>query len=495
MSQIQVPKGWNIESVGKICNEIYRYPTYYGISYEKEGVPEIRGTLIRKNGELEKDLKQYRLISKKTSQSFPKTILKEGDIVMTVRGTMGKIGLVPKFLNDANITANLMRMSPKRELCTPEFLKYFFMSEIFQSELLSRTSSTTIKTIQAPKLKSIKVPLPPRIIQKKIVQKLDYVLEQLEKKKKDILDLKKKLEKNFSEIPPSFKNRIESKNNLFLIIKNKIFENGFNGKLSAEYRKNKMKYEHDWFRKIETQRSSLINKNKKKTKKRDVFQILDKDDPSLPRIPSEWIWTNIASLETMVGSGSTPKGGKSNYVEKGIPFIRSQNVLFNELDLSNVVYISEEIHSKMNRTYVKANDVLLNITGASIGRASSVSTNFKNGNVNQHVCIIRTGSWMNPDYLSFWLNSSYIQNFIYDIEIGATKEGLNFEQVRTFPVPLPKIEEQDIIVKQIQKKLSELQLVKTQTTNAKQFYQTSMNELEKISQSILNSAFTGKLIS
>ena len=101
---------------------------------------------------------------------------------------------------------------------------------------------------------------------------------------------------------------------------------------------------------------------------------------------------------------------------------------------------------------------------------------------------------MNPDYLSFWLNSSYIQNFIYDIEIGATKEGLNFEQVRTFPVPLPKIEEQDIIVKKIQKKLSELQLLKTQTTNAKQFYQTSMNELGKISQSILNSAFSGKLV-
>lgn len=197
MSQIQVPKGWNIESVGKICNEIYRYPTYYGITYEKEGVPEVRGTLIRKNGELEKDLTQYRLISKKTSQSFPKTILKEGDIVITVRGTMGKIGLVPKFLNGANITANLMRMSPKRELCTPEFLKYFFMSEIFQSELLDRTSTTTIRTIQAPKLKSIRVPLPPLIVQKKIVKKLDYILEQLQEKKKEILTLQEKNQESF----------------------------------------------------------------------------------------------------------------------------------------------------------------------------------------------------------------------------------------------------------------------------------------------------------
>lgn len=460
--------------------------------YTDSGIPIIR---LQNIGESKFFNKNWKYTSQKKYTELIRHSAQPGDVIIAkMAEPVARATIIPPIFKKYLIAADCVKLRIDEEKAIPKFVSYMINSPAVRKRAIDDSQGMTRLRINLREIKKLEIVLPPLPIQKKIVQKLDHTLGQLEEKKKEILELKKKLEKNFSEIPPSFKNRIESKNNLFLIIKNKILENAFDGKLSAEDRKNKIKYEQDWFRKIEIQRSLLLNKNKNKIKKRDVFQILDKADPSLPRIPSEWIWTNIASLETMVGSGSTPKGGKSNYVENGIPFIRSQNVLFNELDLSDVVYISEEIHSKMNRTHVKPNDVLLNITGASIGRASSVPTDFKNGNVNQHVCIIRTGSWMNSDYLSFWLTSPYIQNFIYGIEVGGTKEGLNFEQVRTFPIPLPKIEEQNIIVKQIQSKLSELDLIKTQTGNAKKFYQLSMNDLEKISKSVLNSAFSGKLV-
>ncbi|MCB0451032.1 MAG: hypothetical protein KDC97_13025 [Confluentibacter sp.] len=82
-------------------------------------------------------------------------------------------------------------------------------------------------------------------------------------------------------------------------------------------------------------------------------------------------------------------GGEAVYTNKGVLFIRSQNVNDNRLDIENAVFISEEINNEMKNSIVYPNDILLNITGASLGRSCVVPTGFNIGNVNQHVCIIR----------------------------------------------------------------------------------------------------------
>ena len=89
----KIPVDWEVVRLEDICDEIYQYPTYYNIKYvEQGGVPEVRGELIGNDGELSSDPSEYRYISKDTSANFPRTILHEGDFVLSVRGTMGKIG-------------------------------------------------------------------------------------------------------------------------------------------------------------------------------------------------------------------------------------------------------------------------------------------------------------------------------------------------------------------------------------------------------------------
>ena len=111
----KIPVDWEVVKLEDICDEIYRYPTYYNIKYvQQDGVPEVRGELIEDNGELSNDPSAYRYISKETSLKFPRTILRQGDFVLSVRGTMGKIGFVSSRLENANMTANLMRISPNR---------------------------------------------------------------------------------------------------------------------------------------------------------------------------------------------------------------------------------------------------------------------------------------------------------------------------------------------------------------------------------------------
>ena len=94
----EIPLNWKTSTLGNECDDICRYPTYYGIEYVSNGVREIRGKLILDNGRINTDSNVQRFISQKTSLQFPRTILKEGDFVISVRGTMGKIGYIDKQL-------------------------------------------------------------------------------------------------------------------------------------------------------------------------------------------------------------------------------------------------------------------------------------------------------------------------------------------------------------------------------------------------------------
>lgn len=169
------------------------------------------------------------------------------------------------------------------------------------------------------------------------------------------------------------------------------------------------------------------------------------NSPSLrfPEFNGEWEKCKLGTLATKVGSGSTPKGGDAVYTSIGHYFVRSQNVGMGFLMLDNIAHINDDIHQKHKATEIYENDVLLNITGASIGRTAVATKELEGGNVNQHVCIIRTNSKVNPKFLCDYIQTQRIQNHIKSLQTGGSREGLNFEQIRSFPISLPSINEQN----------------------------------------------------
>jgi type I restriction enzyme S subunit len=106
-------------------------------------------------------------------------------------------------------------------------------------------------------------------------------------------------------------------------------------------------------------------------------------------IPESWIPTSIGDKALKVGSGITPTGGDKVYKREGRPFLRSQNVGWGNLLLDDIAFIDEATHETFKSTEISADDVFLNITGASIGRSALADRRVERGNVNQHVCIIR----------------------------------------------------------------------------------------------------------
>ena len=171
-----------------------------------------------------------------------------------------------------------------------------------------------------------------------------------------------------------------------------------------------------------------------------------KDVPGIGTIPADWEVVRLGDGVVHVGSGVTPRGGKSVYTPSGITFLRSQNVHFDGLRLEDVVRIPPETDKAMARSRVQPNDVLLNITGASIGRCTVVPSDFGPANVNQHVCIIRTSDQFNPRYVWKWLSTPRSQKEIDDIQTGQSRQGLNYQQVRQLSIALPPRSEQDAFV-------------------------------------------------
>lgn len=152
----------------------------------------------------------------------------------------------------------------------------------------------------------------------------------------------------------------------------------------------------------------------------------------------DWEVDLLGSRVIKVGSGITPTGGESNYRRSGRPFVRSQNVGWGELILDDVVFIDDDLHRTFAATEVRLHDVLLNITGASIGRSAVADSRIAGGNVNQHVCIIRSEEKaLIPTFLNQYLLSNYGQSQIDSFQAGGNRQGLNFAQVRSFSIPLP----------------------------------------------------------
>ncbi|MDC3394408.1 restriction endonuclease subunit S [Planktomarina temperata] len=205
-------------------------------------------------------------------------------------------------------------------------------------------------------------------------------------------------------------------------------------------------------------------------------------DSELGRIPKSWDVKTIEELSSKVGSGVTPRGGSSVYQEQGVLFIRSQNVHFDGFKLNDAAYISDTIHAGMQSSKIFGGDVLLNITGASIGRCAVVADEFPESNVNQHVCIIRPINSLHNHFLSFWLSSDFGQSQIMRFQAGGNREGLNFEQIRSMSLPFPTLPEQ----KQIAKVVTAIQLSINE-------FQQKLSQTQSLKKSLMQDLLTGKV--
>lgn len=203
-------------------------------------------------------------------------------------------------------------------------------------------------------------------------------------------------------------------------------------------------------------------------------------------IPAEWSITKIKSGVTKIGSGKTPSGGAETYTDSGVIFLRSQNVYDCTLNLESPTYISPEVDATMKSTRVLPDDVLLNITGGSIGRCSIVPKTLGLANVNQHVCIIRTNPLIFlPKYMQyFWVST--LGHLAIDLyQTGGNREGMSADAIRNTPIPYAPLNEQKEIADYLDAKCAEIDGLIAKKEQL-------VKELESYKKSLIYEVVTGK---
>lgn len=234
---------------------------------------------------------------------------------------------------------------------------------------------------------------------------------------------------------------------------------------------------------IKAEKERLIKEGKIKRSKKTAKTSDTPHYKNVPfEVPNNWIWTTIGDLCSKIGSGSTPKG--SNYSSEGVLFFRSQNVYNDGIVLDDIKYISDEVHQSMIGTEVLPNDLLLNITGGSLGRCAIVPNEINKGNVSQHVCILRPIT-ISSNYFHALILSTF---FSKSMKItGSGREGLPKYNLEQMMFPLPPLAEQKRIVSEIERWFSLIDIIEKD----KQDLHTIIKQAKS---KILDLAIHGKLI-
>ena len=177
--------------------------------------------------------------------------------------------------------------------------------------------------------------------------------------------------------------------------------------------------------------------------------------------PKKWNIEKLKTLTSKIGSGATPKGGRESYISEGISLVRSMNVYKGYFEYEGLAHITEDQARELDNVTLQENDVLINITGASVARCCILPKDVLPARVNQHVSILRATEKLNPVYLSNLLITDTEQRVLLGIggAGGATREAITKTELETLDIPVPPLSLQNnfaTFVQQIDKSKFEI---------------------------------------
>ncbi len=333
-----------------------------------------------------------------TQEQIEKFTLKAGDTIITKDSeTADDIGIsafVPNDIPGVICGYHLSMVRPK-SCSVGNYVKYFFTSHFAKSKLAVAANGLTRVGLSQYSLDNIYFPIPPIEEQRSIANFLDHETAKIDS-------------------------------------------------LSAEQEK--------LIELLKEKRQTVISQAVTKGLDSNV-KMKDSGVEWLGRVPEHWDVIRLKKITTRISSGKTPSGGADVYVDSGVIFLRSQNIYDDGLRLEDVVRIPEKVDAEMSSSRVKGGDILLNITGGSIGRSCCVPNDFEPANVNQHVCAIRLTNKDMVSFVELFFKSAIIKKQIDYIQNGAAREGLNFEQIGNFSICIPPPDERNLIVEEVSRKI------------------------------------------
>ena len=453
-----LPVGWEWTRVGQVSTRVQ-----YGITASADHAST--GPRFVRITDIQNDQVNWETVPgvQGLAEDFSDHYLMPGDLLIArTGGTIGKSFLVPNVQGEAVFASYLIRITPIAGL-EPSYLKVFASSSHYWSQLREKSMGTGQPNVNGTALSLLSLPLPPLAEQSRIVARVEELMRLC-----DALQAKGQLEATqhaqllstllgtltASATPEELADnwqRVAQHFDLLLdrpqaidALEQTLLQLAVRGLLVPQDPADEPA--SVLLQKIRAEKDRLIAEGKIK-KDKPLPPVTDEEKPF--ELPVGWEWVRLSALLQKIGAGSTPLGGREVYVSSGVKFLRSQNVWDEGLRLDGVAFIKPETHFRMAGTVVVANDLLFNITGASIGRCAVVPSDFDEANVSQHVTIIRAVLPEINAYLHKVLVSRHVQQTVMDVQVGVSREGLSIAKLGQFLIPLPPLAEQSRIVARV----------------------------------------------
>ncbi|GAA0231707.1 restriction endonuclease subunit S [Marinomonas primoryensis] len=364
----------------------------------------------------------------KELQSFK---VDNGDFLISCSGTMGKITKVPEGAPKGLINQALLRIRLVESCIDSEYFLKLFRSPILQNQVLNSSVGGAIQNLAAVKeLKKILIPLAPLAEQKRIVEKLDQVLAQVD----------------------TIKARLDGIPAILKRFRQSVLAAAVSGKLTEEWRGKDEEY----------------------------------IDTCGYKTPSSWLQSSIDEESEYVTSGS--RGWAQYYSDTGSLFIRSQDINTDELEIDDAAFVKLPAKVEGQRTKVQKEDLLITITGANVTKCARLKIELDDAYISQHVALIRLKNTEDSSFIELVLKALNAgRKQLTDLAYGGGKPGLNLQNIKDVKFSKPIYKERDEIVRLVDQYFAFADTIEAQVQKAQQ-------RVDKLTQSILAKAFRGELV-
>ena len=440
----KLPEGWALTRFQTVCLGSFTGPfgsTLHRSDYVDNGIPVINPANIYDGLIL-----PTKMVSEDTRKRLSSYVLHSGDFIIGRRGEMGRAAII-SAAEEGWLCGTGCFFAHTTSAIEKPFWKLYFDSAAVINQLEANAVGTTMKNLNLTILDSLLFPLPPLAEQRRIVERVDELMPLVEEYGE--------LEDARGALDAALPGRLR-KSVLQLAVQGGLVPQDPAdepaGVLLERIRGQRRQLVAEGKMRAPKGGESIIfaGSDGRRYEKRVDAKGRESDpvciDDEIPfEIPEGWEWARLGSVFAKMGSGSTPAGGRKVYQDEGPMLIRSQNVHNEGLRLDDVAHFAYSLFAKRG-SHVLPNDMLLNITGASIGRCAIVPDTFGDADVNQHVLIMRPVLPIASEYLHAAIISPLVQSAIMVGQVGATKEGLSASKAAELLVPFPPLVEQRRIV-------------------------------------------------
>ena len=450
----ELPKGWSKQQLGSLASTITKgtTPTTIGFQYQSEGIPFIKVENIENNRIYHSSV--YQFISLEAHSSLSRSAFEAGDVLFSIAGTIGKTALVSESDLPCNTNQAVAIIRGATETLVADYLKYnltYRAKEIFQDN----ARGGAMNNVSLGDLKKTLINIPPLAEQKRIVEKLDQVLAQVD----------------------TIKARLDGIPAILKRFRQSVLAAAVSGKLTEEWRGEK-KPAHVSFNEIKLIKENLI---KNKVAKKDLEA---KEGRLLHSMPKEWLCVKLCSVALKITDGEhkTPKReGTGNYL------LSARNVRDGYIALDNVDYVGDEEFSKLRkRCDPNKGDILISCSG-SVGRVCLVDEDDKYVMVRSAALVRGIDEIIFNKFMMLALQSPILQKNIEDSSRSTAQSNLFLGPIKELDIPLPSLKEQTEIVRLVDQYFAFADTIEKQVQKAQQ-------RVDKLTQSILAKAFRGELV-